>query len=259
MLLMESTYGDRLHGDRAHTDTELADAITRTVQRRGKVVIPSFALERAQELILSLQRLRADKRIPEVPVYLDSPLSVRLTVVFRAHPECFDRDLHNVLRNGQQAFEFDGLEYVESPERSRAIDLSDEPSITISASGMCEFGRVVHHLKATIGDDKNTVIIVGFQAQHTLGRRLVERRTKVSIFGVPRPRNAEVVVLNGLSAHADRDGLLAFAEAVREQGPLRHVMLVHGEPPAQDALRSELEARNFARVDVPEPGQRIRL
>ena len=258
-MIMESTYGDRLHGDRAHTDEELASAIVRTIQRRGKVVIPSFALERSQEVLLSLQRLRADKRIPEVPVFLDSPLAVRVTDVFRAHPECFDHDLREVLQDHQQAFDFEGLEYVESPERSRAIDLSDEPSIIVSASGMCEFGRVVHHLKATIGSEKNTVIIVGFQAQHTLGRRLVERRRKVSIFGVPRERNAEVVVLNGLSAHADRDGLLSFAEAVRDHGPLRHVILVHGEPQAQQALCDELLERKFARVDMPEPGQRIRL
>lgn len=259
VLLMESTYGDRLHGDRGHTDEELAQAITRTIQRGGKVVIPSFALERAQELILSLQRLRQDKRIPEVPVYLDSPLSIKLTEVFRAHPECYDRDLREVLRDGETPFEFEGLVYVDSPESSRAIDLSSDPCIIVSASGMCEFGRVVHHLKAILGDEKNTVIIVGFQAQHTLGRRLVERRTKVNIFGVPRDRNCEIVVLNGLSAHADRDGLLAFAEQARKQGPLRHVILVHGEPTAQDALRDELVARHFAQVDVPEAGDRIRL
>lgn len=258
-LIMESTYGDRMHGDRAATDAELAAAITRTIARKGKVVIPTFALERSQELVLSLQRLREAGKIPAVPVYLDSPLAVRITDVFRQHPECYDRDLRKVLKSGGVPFEFDGLSYVTSPERSRAIDLSNEPCVILSASGMCEFGRVVHHLKSTIGSAKNTIVTVGFQAQHTLGRRLVERRRKVSIFGVPRVRHAEVVVLNGLSAHADRDGLLDFAQAVREQGPLRHVVLVHGEPQAQAALRDELLKRSFTKVDVPERGDTLRV
>jgi metallo-beta-lactamase family protein len=140
-----------------------------------------------------------------------------------------------------------------------AIDAEERPSIIISASGMCEAGRVLHHLRATIGDSRNTVVIVGFQAPHTLGRRLVEQRREVRIFGLPHRRLAEVVTLDGFSAHADQAGLLAFAEAVRERGPLRRVVLVHGEPPAQDAFAALLADRGFPTVNVPEAGEAIRL
>jgi metallo-beta-lactamase family protein len=140
-----------------------------------------------------------------------------------------------------------------------AIDAEERPSIIISASGMCEAGRVLNHLRSTIGDGKNTVVIVGFQAQHTLGRRLVERRDEVRIFGLPLRRHAEVVVLDGFSAHADQKGLLDFAGQVRVQGPLERIVLVHGEPPAQDSLARELRARGFASIDIPEPGSRLRI
>jgi metallo-beta-lactamase family protein len=184
---------------------------------------------------------------------------VKLTDVFRLHPECYDKGARALLQSGDSPFEFEGLSYVSSVEDSMAIDAESRPSITIAASGMCEAGRVLHHLRAGIEDARNTVVIVGFQAQHTLGRRLVERRKEVRIFGMPRPRRAEVVVLNGFSAHADQHGLLAFAEVVRERGPLRQVILVHGEPPAQEALARELGARGFPSVTAPQAGDRLRL
>ncbi len=143
-------------------------------------------------------------------------------------------------------------------EDSKHIDHEEEPSIIISASGMCEFGRILHHLRATIGGQNNTVVIVGFQAQHTLGRRLVEGRTRVRIFGVEQDRLADVVVLNGFSAHADQSDLLAFAEAAREQGPLRKIALVHGEPKAQEALAGLLAEHHFPDVSIPGPGDRLR-
>ncbi|HET6146291.1 MAG TPA: MBL fold metallo-hydrolase RNA specificity domain-containing protein [Polyangia bacterium] len=149
--------------------------------------------------------------------------------------------------------------YVSDPEESSAIDLEERPSIIISASGMCETGRVLHHLRSTVSDSRNTVVIVGFRAQHTLGRRLVERRSEIRIFGMMRPRRAEVVVLNGFSAHADQQGLLDFAEGVRSRGPLRRILLVHGEPPAQEALTRELTKRGFPSVHAPAPGERLRL
>jgi metallo-beta-lactamase family protein len=192
-------------------------------------------------------------------VYVDSPLTVKLTEIFRLHPECYDEAARALLRGDDSPFEFPGLEYVSDVEASKRIDEDERPAIVISASGMCEAGRVLHHLRATISDSRNTVVIVGFQAPHTLGRRLVEGRPEVRIFGVPRPRRAEVVVLDGFSAHADQQGLLDFAEAVRRQGPLRRVILVHGEPPAQEALTRELHARGFPTVEAPAPGQRLRL
>jgi metallo-beta-lactamase family protein len=254
VLLCESTYGDRLHSPIAAMDQEIAEVIERTRQRGGKVVIPSFALERAQEVVFSIKKLREAGRLPKVPVYIDSPLTVRITDVFRMHPDCYDEETRSLLQSGSSPFEFDGLRYVASVEESMAIDRGDSPSVIIAASGMCEAGRVLHHLKTLIGDPRNTVLIVGFQAEHTLGRRLVERRERVRIFGVEHALKAEVVVLNGFSAHADQADLVAFAEAARERGPLRTVVLVHGEPKAQRALKDVLAARHFPDVRIPDPG-----
>jgi metallo-beta-lactamase family protein len=258
-LVSESTYGDRLHDPVELLGDQLAAVVRRTYDRGGKIVIPSFALERAQEIVYELKLLKARQAIPNIPVYVDSPLTVRLTEVFRLHPECYDQTARELLAKEDSPFEFEGLKYVSDPEESKAIDADERPSIIISASGMCEAGRVLHHLRATVADSKNTVVIVGFQAPHTLGRRLVERRREVRIFGIAHPRRAEVVVLNGFSAHADQAGLLDFAEGVRRRGPLRRIVLVHGEPRAQDALTAALFARGFPTVDVPIPGQRLRL
>jgi metallo-beta-lactamase family protein len=258
-LITESTYGDRLHPPIEQMGEELAAVVRRTAARGGKVIIPSFALERAQEIVFELKRLRQTMRIPALPVYVDSPLTVKLTDVFRLHPECYDAEARALLRSQDSPFDFEGLQYVSDPEESKAIDADERPAIVIAANGMCEGGRVLHHLRATIGDSKNTVVIVGFQAPQTLGRRLVERRDQVRIFGIPHRRLAEVVVLNGFSAHADQAGLVAFAEATRARGPLRRVLLVHGEPPAQEALARELGKRGFPSVEAPAPGERLRL
>jgi metallo-beta-lactamase family protein len=258
-LIMESTYGDRTHDPIEQMEEELHDVIARTIGRGGKVIVPSFALERAQEVIYGLKRLKGQDRLPDVPVYVDSPLTVKLTDVFRIHPDCFDDETQKILIEGDSPFDFEGLQYVSSVEDSKAIDRRDEPCVVISASGMCEFGRVVHHLVAGIENRKNTVLIVGFQAQHTLGRRLVEQRPRVRIFGVERERRAEVVVLNGFSAHAGQDDLLAYAEAVREAGPLRQVALVHGEDQPRNTLKTLLEKRGFPTVHTPVRGDRLEI
>lgn len=259
MLIMESTYGDRLHDSIETMDDELAKTIERTIKRRGKVIIPSFALERAQEVIYALKRLKKAGRLPKVKIYVDSPLTVKLTSVFRLHPECYDKEARELVVEGDSPFQFSDLEYVSSVEDSKAIDASDEPCVIIAASGMCEFGRVVHHLKASIEDRRSTVIIVGFQAQHTLGRRLVEQRHHVRIFGVERERSAEVVVLNGFSAHGDQQDLLDFASQAREHGKLRHIALVHGEKKAQDVLAGKLAELGFPDVHIPAQGDRVRF
>lgn len=252
-LILESTYGDRLHPPLAALDDELAAVINRTVSRGGKVVIPSFALERAQQIVYALKKLRRAGRIPELPVYVDSPLTVNITRVFRMHPECYDAEAGALLRSGESPFDLEGLRYVSSREDSIAIDQSDEPCVIISASGMCEAGRVLHHLKASVEGPENTVVIVGFQAQHTLGRRIVERRPALRIFGVERRLAAEVVVMNGFSAHADQRDLVLFAEAVASGSPLRDIVLVHGERVAQEGLRARLIDQGFPNVHVPAP------
>ena len=259
VLLTESTYGNRLHKPIEQMDDELAAVLKRAFNRGGKVVIPSFALERAQEVIYALKRLRGQGRMPKMPVYVDSPLTVKVTEIFKLHPECFDADARAVILGADSPFDFEELRYVSEVEDSKAIDASSDPAVIISASGMCEAGRVLHHLRATIENEKNTIVIVGFQAQHTLGRRIVERRPRVRIFGVERDLRAEVAVLNGFSAHADQRELLEFAEAVRDRGPLRQVVLVHGEPEAQEVLRAKLEARHFPTVACPAPGDVLHL
>jgi len=253
-LITESTYGDRLHDPISKMDDDLATVLRRTYERGGKVVVPSFALERAQEVVFALKTLRRQGRMPPMPVYVDSPLTVKITEVFKLHEECYDAEARTMLHGGDSPFEFDDLKYVASVEDSKAIDAEKGPAVIISASGMCEAGRVLHHLKSTIESEKNTVLIVGFQAQHTLGRRLVEKRARVRIFGVERERRAEVVVLNGFSAHADQSDLVAYAEQCREQGPMRAVFMVHGEPGAQRVLAGLLDARGFPNVHAPARG-----
>jgi metallo-beta-lactamase family protein len=239
---------------------DLAQVVTRTHERGGKIVIPSFALERAQEIVYELKLLKRSGRIPSsLPVFVDSPLTVKLTDVFRLHPECYDRAARELLAGRDQPFDFEGLRYVTDVEESKAIDTDQRPCIVIAAAGMCEAGRVLHHLRATVEDSRNSVVIVGFQAQHTLGRRLVERRPEVRIFGVMRPLRAEVVVLDSFSAHADSRGLVDFARAVAQRGPLRRVILVHGEPPAQEALSRSLLAAGLPAPFAPAPGDRLRL
>jgi metallo-beta-lactamase family protein len=258
-LVSESTYGDRRHPPIEEVDSALAEAVNRAIRRGGKIFIPAFALERAQEVVYALKRLRAAQKVPAVPVYVDSPLTVKLTDVFKMHPECYDKETYARLVGGDPPFEFDGLHYVSDKEESKAIAAQPGPHIIIAASGMCEAGRILHHLREGVEDHRNTVLIVGFQAQHTLGRRIVERQREVKIFGVMRRLLAEVVVLSGFSAHADQKDLLEFAEDVRQRGKLRQVVLVHGEPPAQDALMAKLGEQGFPTVSAPSPGQKIRL
>lgn len=257
VLISESTYGDRLHEPIEEMENELAVLLQRVSGRGGKVVIPSFALERAQEIIFALKRLQGQGRLPKMPVYVDSPLTVKVTDIFKLHPECYDADARALLQGQDSPFEFDGLRYISDVADSKALDASSEPAVIISASGMCEAGRVVHHLRASVEDPNNAIVIVGFQAQHTLGRRIVERRRRIRIFGVERDLRAEVVVLNGFSAHADQRDLIEFTEAVRERGPLREVVLVHGEPPAQRVLAAKLAERHFSTVRSPAPGETL--
>jgi len=258
ILITESTYGDRLHDSVDKMEDDLARVVERTISRGGKLFIPSFALERAQEVIFALKKLRQAGKIPRVPVYVDSPLTVRITDVFKLHPECYDAEARELLRGHDTPFDFSELEYVEDKERSKELD-GESPAIIISASGMCEAGRILHHLKNGVEDPRNTVLIVGFQAQHTLGRRLVEQRARVKIFGVERERRADVVVLNGFSAHADQRDLLSFADACRARGSLQKIALVHGEPKAQRVLEERMRARGHEGIVVPAPKDELTI
>jgi metallo-beta-lactamase family protein len=258
-LITESTYGDRNHKPITAMEDELADVLKRTYERGGKVVIPSFALERAQEVLYAINALKKEGRMPAMPVYVDSPLTVKITDIFRLHPDCFDAETRALIQSRESPFDFEEVRYVQEKEDSIAIDASPDPCVIISASGMCEAGRVVHHLKATIESEKNTVCIVGFQAAHTLGRRIVERRKRVKIFGVERDLRAEVATLNGFSAHAYQADLLEYAEALKARGPLGRIALVHGELAAQHALMAKMKERGLTDVHAPPPATTLEV
>lgn len=260
-LLLESTYGDRLHTPIDQLEQQLETVLVRTLARGGKVLIPAFALERAQEVLHALARLRRDRRVPLVPVYVDSPLTVKITDVFKLHPESLREDVRAVGHGDPHGspFDFEGLHYVTDIEQSKALDAVEDSAIIISASGMCEGGRVVHHLKAMVENDQHTILLVGFQAQQTLGRRIAEHHARVRIFGVDRDLRAEVVSLDGFSAHADQAGLVAFARACHGKGQLRQTFLVHGELPAQTALAKTLTEAGLSRVTIPSQGENVTI
>ena len=257
VLLLESTYGDRLHSPMSGMEEQLAEVVNRTVQRKGKILVPSFALERTQEFVYALHRLTDRKVIPPIPIYVDSPLSVRITEIFKLHPECFDEETRTFLTQNGSPFGFENLRYISDVEDSKALNGQDGPLMIIAASGMCEAGRILHHLRNAVEDPKNTVLIIGFQAQHTLGRRIAERRPMVKIFGIERPLEAEVVVMDAFSAHADRDDLVNFVDRCR--GRLGKVYLVHGEEDQSEALGKRLTDMGIPEVYTPMLGQFVRI
>ena len=260
LLMSESTYGDRQHPDFATIDQRLCEIIRTTIGRKGRVYIPTFALERAQEVLFALDRLHRRGLMPEVPVYIDSPLAIAITEIYKLHPESLRSDIRARILERDDPFSPNGLRYVSDVGASRALQESALPGILIAGSGMCEGGRIVHHLRRGLADSSNSVVIVGFMAQHTLGRRLVERRSKVKVLGVERPVNAEVHVLNGLSAHADQHDLVDFATATAREGNVRRIVLIHGEDPAREALADRLRGTLAgAEVVLPRKGDRIDL
>ena len=255
-VVMESTYGNRTHAPAAEMQDQLLDVIESTRARGGKILIPSFALERTQEVVYALNQLMKSGRLKPIPVYMDSPLAINLTEVFRKHDECYDSQTEAFDSEHGDPFGFSMLRVARTVDQSKALNNLDEPSIIISASGMCEAGRVVHHLRNTIEDRKNTIVIVGYQAANTLGRRLVERKRKIRIFGVPRILDAEVRVLNAFSAHADRDELVWWARSCGRQ--VSRFFLVHGDPDQCEALADHLAEHNL-KSEVPTRGQTIDL
>ncbi len=250
ILITESTYGNRLHRNIENAEKDLTDVINRAVKRRGKVIIPSFAVERAQEVVYSINKLIEKDAIPEIPIYVDSPLAVNITDVFLRHPECFDEEAYKLLRENHNIFGFGRIKYITDVEESKALNHMDGPMIIISASGMCEHGRILHHLKNNIEDERNIILIVGFQAKHTLGRKLVDGERIVKIFGQPYERRAEVVVLHEFSAHADRNDLIEFVKKVQPE----RAFLVHGE---EDQIYpfGEAISEMGIEVDIPDAGE----
>ncbi|MDH5674868.1 MAG: MBL fold metallo-hydrolase [Myxococcales bacterium] len=258
-LITESTYGDRLHPEISEMDDQLGSIVRTTIDRGGRVYIPTFALERAQEVLFSLERLHERGALPRVPIYIDSPLAIAITEIYKLHPEGLAHDVRDRILGRDDPFSPPGLQYVSEVEDSKELQRSGESCIIIAGSGMCEAGRIVHHFVRALGEPKNSVVIVGFMAQHTLGRRLVERRREVKVLGVPRDVNAQIHVINGLSAHADQRDLVDFAKRTARVGNLRRIAMVHGEPKPRTILGELLKERTSAEVIDAKVGLRVEL
>ena len=252
ILVMESTYGDKPHRDPEIAYQEMAAVIRRTLLHGGKVIIPSFAVGRTQELVYNFNRMHSEGQLPNVPVYVDSPLAVNATDIFKKHEECYDAETKAQIHSGHPALEFQNLTYIHSLEESKALNDRKDPMIIISASGMAEVGRIVYHIRWNIENPKNTIMIVSWQAPNTLGRRLADRAEQVRIFGETYDVRAKIETIGGLSAHAGQDLLTEYALGVKKTA--QRTYLVHGEARGALPLKEKLEAGGMKHVYYPRQG-----
>jgi metallo-beta-lactamase family protein len=257
-LISESTYGGKTHDPPENMGQELAGDLSHTIDRGGKIIVPAFSVGRTQDLVYSLHQLWDDGKLPRIPLYVDSPLAVNATDIYRKHPECFDDETYSHIQKSHDPFGLDQLRYVRTVEESKRLNDIKGPCMIISASGMCEAGRILHHLANNIGDPRNTILIVGYQADHTLGKRLVDKDEEVKIFGTPYKRKAEVIVHNSFSAHADGNELLAYIGQF-DAKQLKKIYLVHGEYERAVDLQSGLKERGLTQVEIPSRGQKFDL
>lgn len=257
ILITETTYGNRLHAAIQTIDEDLAKVVNDVAAQGGKLIIPSFALERAQEVVYHLNILHKKNMIPTIPVYVDSPLAGNLTEVFRSHPECFDKKTYNeFIKHGDNPFGFGELKYTRDVEESKSLNEKPGPMIIISASGMCEHGRILHHLKNNIEDPRNAVLIVGYQAENTLGRKLVNGEKRVNIFGEPYNVKASIYVMDAFSGHADRSDLLDYTKKVKG---LKKIFLVHGEQTQLESFKKSLGENGYNDVYIPYYGEEVEV
>ena len=254
-LIMESTYGNRLHQPMGPVKQKLVSLVRRVAARGGHIIVPTFAVERTQQLVMLLHQLLDEKRIPDLPIFVDSPLATNVTDVFRRHTEDWDKEICSFYRRGVDPFAWERLKYTKTVQESKALNDLRVPYMVMAASGMCDAGRILHHLKNGIEDPRNLVLITGYQAANTLGRKLVERLPEVNIYGEPMRLRAEVDSIGELSGHADQHELLSWMEPAVPT--LKKVFLVHGEPLAQQALKEEIETRYKLEVVCPKRGDRF--
>ncbi len=257
-LIMECTYGDMEHLTVEEAYQNFSRIVKKTFDRKGKVIIPAFAVGRTQEIVFFMNRMIAERLITPVPVFVDSPLAVEASQIFASYPEYFDQETNTFIReHHHHALDFPGLHYISDVEDSKALNNRHEPMVIISASGMAEVGRILHHLKNNIENPNNTVLIVGWQAPDTLGRRLVEGAKQLSIFGQKFEVRANVETISGLSAHAGQELLLQYAEAVKDS--VKKIYLVHGEEDAATVFMQKLQERGITSVEYPEWKQEIEI
>jgi metallo-beta-lactamase family protein len=255
-LVIESTYGGRLHGPISEAKVKLKNAINETYKRGGKVIIPSFALERSQEVIYFLNELIKEKQIPSMPIYVDSPLATEITEVFRTHYGYLDDETRAQMRSKKEGpFDFVNLNYVSSRDESKALNHDKQPMIIIAGSGMCEAGRILHHLKNNISESRNTILVVGYMAANTLGKRIVDKERFVRIFGVEHELNAQVSVINAFSGHADQNDLLGYVKSCL---PIKKVFIVHGDIEQSQAIH-DLMRQSAINSYMPEKNEEVVL
>ncbi len=260
-VIMESTYGDRLHDTSGDASDVLRESVAETIDRNGILMIPAFAVGRTQEIVYRMNEMCGNGELPEVDFFVDSPLAVNATDVFRLHPECWDRDYVEMAlsESDRDPLSFSRLSYLRAAEESIKLNERKEPAVIIAASGMCEGGRVLHHLKHHATRRESMVLFVSFQAAHTLGRRILEGKNPVSIYGVETDMRAEIREAGGYSAHADRKGLLRWASRVQSDGDVKHIFLVHGEQEGMTALAAGLEEQGASGVKMPVRGEKFSL
>ena len=256
-VLVESTYGDRLHQDSADMGDSLAEIVTSTRKAGGNVVVPSFALERAQEVLYYLNEFLVENRVPRLLVFLDSPMAVSITEIFERHPELFDEEMTTLVGRNKSPFDFPGLKMVETVDESKAINQVQGTIVIIAGSGMCTGGRIKHHLVTNISRPESTILFVGYQASGTLGRHIVNGAKKIRILGQQHPVKARIAQIDGLSAHADRDELLRWLSGLRKAP--RHVFVTHGEEEAAESFGEFLRESTGWDVSVPGYGEEALL
>ena len=258
ILLIESTYADRLHPPSDDVEARLEELLKYVDRRNSKLLIPAFSVGRTQQIIYYLNRLAAKGKVPrEFKVYIDSPLSQKATRIYADHREVYNKEARDMIASGKDPLTYPGMSFVGTPEESMALNDAPGPMIIIAASGMCEGGRVVHHLKNCVQNPDNVVLIVGYQAENTLGRRVVEKRNPLKILGEEVELKARVEVINALSAHADRNGLLGWLDEIKDN--VRHAFAVHGEPEKVSAMAELLKEHGIANAVAPMPGQTYKI
>jgi metallo-beta-lactamase family protein len=258
-IIGESTYGDRLHSDIIQTEQQLFDVIYNTcIHKKGKVIIPAFSLGRTQELVYALDIMSTKKMLPQINVYVDSPLSVNATSIMRNHPECFNEDILEYMKKDSNPFGFDNLNYIQDVIESKQLNERKEPCIIISASGMADAGRIKHHIKNNISDPKNTILIVGYAEPNSLGGKLRSKNKKVKIFGVEHEVKADVIVLDSYSAHGDYKEMIRYYEC-QDPVKVKQLFLVHGEYEVQLNFKEKLHEAGFLNITIPEQGDEIEL
>jgi len=259
VLIMESTYGNRLHSPDEEVEEDFSSTINEVINDGGKVIIPAFAVGRTQTIVYMLHKLFNENRIPEVPIYVDSPLAVAATDIFRSHPECLDRETYRIfLQSGDDPFGFGRLKYIKKTEESKELNEKPGPMIIISASGMAEGGRILHHLANNIGNPKNLILFVGYVAEHTLARRIMDENERVNIFGEEFEVKAKIKKMDYFSGHADQKELLDYLR-LNQQNKLKNIFLVHGEEDMALPFKEKLLQKGYKNVQFPDSGEIINI